>query len=534
MSNRRNFLKQAGSFTAGSIIAGTAGVNTLATSCTAVKSGAIEVNPDTLFEISDLLYMQFMEPLGSTEPSVEGSWDYDIQDWREDFVDCVKDLAPSMIRWGGILNRYYKWREGIGPANNRPWMYNYHWEGKETNRVGTHEIIDFCKRVGAKPILGVNFESDGFQHYKNTHHGENRFGTIDEAADWVSYCNDPTHKERAKNGSKEAFAVEHWQLGNESSYGGEDGFNQENYISTMRAFAAKMRERDSSVKLIGWGDAPDCSKIHPGESLDGNMPWASPVLQAGSEYLDYIAFHMMGIYPRWKDTVLRGFEYINDPAKAWDELLEMGGIAEHRVGIFRDELKKANSQAGLAITEGHLSLSPYNTNTILRSWLSVAYHAKVLNSYLRNADVVKISTASDFNGARWTVNSVMMPEPRGNSFLLPVGHLMKWFNKEKGSHVIKLTHSPDDLDIAASRDKNHIFLHVLNTSFTDSVSSSINIPGYNISEGIVLEMAPENRMLHIDQTNPKALEPIEKKWTENWTFPPASVSIVKLKIQDNI
>ncbi len=534
MSNRRNFLKQAGSLTTGSIVVGSAGLYSLSSTCSPTNKGNIQIDPNPIFDVSPNLYMQFMEPLGSTEPSVEGSWDYDIDDWREDFIDCVKDLKPDMIRWGGILNRYYKWKEGIGPVETRPWMYNYQWEGKETNRVGTHEIMDFCTRVGAKPILGVNFESDGFQHFKNTHHKENRFGTVDEAADWVSYCNDPDHKLRAENGHKDPFSVEHWQLGNESSYGGDAGFSMDSYIETMHKFAKNMKNRDSSIKLIGWGDAPDCGKLHPTENQEGNTPWAATIAQAGSEYLDYIAFHMMGMYPRWKDTVLKGFDYLYDPAKAWDELSEMGNVAEFRVGIFKNELDKIGSGAALAITEGHMSLSPYNTNTILRSWLSVVYHAKCLNTYLRNGDRVKISTAADFNGARWTVNAVMMPEPRGNSFLLPVGHLMKWFNKEKGSKGIKIDKFPQDLDIAATREGDEIYLHILNTSYTNAVQSKISIPGFQIISGKVFEMAPEDRMLHIDQTNPNALEPEEKNWKENWTFPKASVSIIKLKIRENV
>lgn len=531
MSNRRNFLKQAGSITAGSVITGASGISAIGLSCSRNKKGVILIDPKPLFEISPLLYMQFMEPLGATEPSVEGSWNYNKQDWREDFIDCVKDLAPDMIRWGGIVNRYYKWREGIGPVEKRPWMYNYHWGGKETNRVGTHEIMDFCERIGAKPILGVNFESDGETYFKNTVHGENRIGSVEEAADWVSYCNDPVHREREANGRAQPLNVTHWQLGNESSY--IDTFNQEQYIDTMLRFASTMKERDPSLSLLAWGDAPSCVKLSPDEPLEGNLPWAGPVAQAGAGYLDYVCFHMMGVYSKWENSVLKAYDYLNDPAQAWAELIEMGSIAEYRIGVFRKEMEKVGSKTKLAVTEGHLSLSPYNINTILLSWLSTAYHARCLNTYLRNGDVVKISTASDFNGSRWTVNSVMMPQPGGASFLTPVGHLMKWFNKKKGKHGIRLTSQPEELDIAASLDGDNIFLHVLNKSFTHSISAEIQVADYQITGGTVMEMAPENRMQHVDQANPHVFDPIEKPWKENHSFPHASVSIVKLKISKN-
>src|SRR5689334_9318240 len=102
----------------------------------------VVIDPKPLFEISPYLYMHFMEPLGVTDSSVEASWDYDADDWRKDFVDVVRDLSPQVIRFGGLFSRYYKWHEGIGPVANRPWMRNYVWGGKETNRVGTHEFVD--------------------------------------------------------------------------------------------------------------------------------------------------------------------------------------------------------------------------------------------------------------------------------------------------------------------------------------------------------------------------------------------------------
>jgi hypothetical protein len=82
----------------------------------AAETNAIVVDPKPLFEISPWLYMQFMEPLGSTDGSVEACWDYEADDWRKDFVDTVRDLAPGAIRFGGLFSRYYKWREGDRPA----------------------------------------------------------------------------------------------------------------------------------------------------------------------------------------------------------------------------------------------------------------------------------------------------------------------------------------------------------------------------------------------------------------------------------
>src|SRR5438132_781582 len=215
---RREFIKCSATLAGSALTAAQiTGVGEAQAASAAVSGGALIIDPKPLFEISPYLYMQFMEPLGVTDPSVEAAWDYNRDDWRQDFVDTTSDLAPGMIRFGGLFSRYYKWREGIGPAK-RPWMRNYVWGGKETNRVGTDEFVDFCRRVQAEPMYCVNFVGDGEKRFQTTPEG-NRAGDAREAADWVSYANDPDNAERKANGHGEPFNLKFWQLGNETSYG---------------------------------------------------------------------------------------------------------------------------------------------------------------------------------------------------------------------------------------------------------------------------------------------------------------------------
>ena len=77
----------------------------------------ININPDPLFDLSPWIYMQFMEPLGVTDTSVEAAWDHSTDQWRNDLLEVTRELAPGMIRWGGILSAYYRWREAVGPRD---------------------------------------------------------------------------------------------------------------------------------------------------------------------------------------------------------------------------------------------------------------------------------------------------------------------------------------------------------------------------------------------------------------------------------
>ena len=351
----------------------------------AADANTIVLDPKPLFDISPHLYMQFMEPLGATDGSVEASWDWDADDWRKDFVDVVRDLSPDVVRFGGLFSRYYHWRESVGPVSQRPSMRNYVWGGKETNRVGTHEFVDFCRRVGAAPLYCVNFLSDGEARYRVTPEG-NRSGDAREAADWVSYANDPDNRQRKANGAAEPLNIKLWQIGNETSYGMAT-FAKDDSIAHTIEFAKAMKERDRSIQLIGWGDR-----------RRGSGLWAGDLLKQAGEYLDLVAIHMMGQSPKRPDTVLKGLRYEKEPQRAWEELLELSNDVEKRVIELEEAIAVVGSSAGIAITEGHLSLSPPNSNPILREWLSAAYHARSLNIYQRHAARVKIATAADFQG----------------------------------------------------------------------------------------------------------------------------------------
>jgi alpha-L-arabinofuranosidase len=477
---------------------------TAASLARAQDADAIVVDPTSRFEISPLLYMQFMEPLGTADSSVEASWDYDADDWRKDFVDVTRELAPGALRFGGLFSRYYKWREGVGPAARRPAMRNYVWGGWETNRVGTHEFVDFCRRVGAEPFYCVNFLSDGEKRYAA------RTGDAREAADWVSYANDPDSRERKANGAAAPLNLKLWQLGNETSYGNVT-FSKEDAIVHTVAFARAMKQRDPSIKLIGWGD----------RGRDGKL-WAPDMQQEAGEHLDYLAMHMMGQGPKRPDTVLKGLRYQREPERAWEELLELANAVERRVAEFEQA-----STMPIAVTEGHLSLGMSNGNPLLYEWLSAAYHARSLNIYQRHGARVKIATAADFNGTRWTNTAVMLPAPRGRSYLMPVGSIAALFKRYNGAHAVEVKRAPAGLDVAASRSGDTLFLHVANLEYGRAVEASF--PG--TLGGAAHEIAPDDPRAYVSQDQPEAFRPRDVKLPRpRWRFPARSVTALELAL----
>ena len=121
----------------------------------------LHIDPREQHKISPYLYMQFMEPLGVCDSSVDAAWDFVEDRWNDNLIETVRRLAPTMVRFGGCFASYYHWREAVGPMRERIPMINYCWGGMHANHVGTHEVVDFCHRVGAEPLMVVNMESDG-------------------------------------------------------------------------------------------------------------------------------------------------------------------------------------------------------------------------------------------------------------------------------------------------------------------------------------------------------------------------------------
>lgn len=499
------------------------GLPMLASVAAAESSASLIVDPTPQFEISPWLYMQFMEPLGTTDSSVEAAWDYDRDGWRQDFVDTVSDLAPGVIRFGGLYSRHYKWREGVGPATDRPLIRNYFWGGKETNRVGTHEFVGLCRRVGAEPLYCVNFLSDGEKRFLSTPEG-NRTADAREAADWVAYANEPNHPLRKANGSAQPLNIRLWQLGNETSYG-DVTFSRDESIQHTIAFAREMRRRDPFIQLIGWGD-----RHRKAEPL-----WAGELLKRAGEDIDMVAIHMMGQSPQRRDTALRGLRYQKEPERAWQELLELSNNVEARVAELESVLAASGLKKGIAITEGHLSLPPHNANPILAEWLSAAYHARSLNIYQRHGATVKIATAADFQGNRWTVNAVTLQTPRGITYLMPVGSIARLFKRHNGTHGVAVATAPGGLDVAASRAGNRVFLHVVNLNYGNAVEASFAVQGRQIDTGRVLAIAPEDLREYVGLDQPGVFQPVETPLptgpAPNWRFPAGSVSVVELDLQ---
>lgn len=195
----------------------------------------------------------------------KSSYGYGTNEWkyvslRSDFVEALKNLSPSFIRFpGGCLAEgdeladLFDWKNTIGPLEQREQTYNI-WNDDENGKaynntfaLGYHEYLQLCDDLGAKPLPILNagmicqFEADynakvrerekgamsdaEWEAYLDTvalRPGTDEFDAyVQDILDLIEYCNGDAETTywgsvRAENGHYEPFGLEYVGIGNEN------------------------------------------------------------------------------------------------------------------------------------------------------------------------------------------------------------------------------------------------------------------------------------------------------------------------------
>jgi alpha-N-arabinofuranosidase len=154
-----------------------------------------------------------------------------VEGWRRDVVEAMKELSPPIVRWGGstVDPGPYRWADAIGDRDRRPSFVNRVWGRRDTNDVGIEEFVRLCRAVGAEPLICVSL-GDG----------------VENARRMVEYVNAPPSSEwggkRAANGRSEPYGVRYWQVGNEIEASG--------YAARLVEFARAVRASDMHAVVL--------------------------------------------------------------------------------------------------------------------------------------------------------------------------------------------------------------------------------------------------------------------------------------------
>ncbi|MDL2206800.1 alpha-N-arabinofuranosidase [Eubacteriales bacterium OttesenSCG-928-N13] len=230
----------------------------------------------TIGSIDPRIYGSFIEHLGRAvyggiyEP---GHPTADKNGFRRDVVDLVKKLDVPVTRYpGGNFVSGFDWEDSIGPRDQRRHRLDLAWYTTETNEVGMHEFIDWCKQANTEPMYAINLGTRGVDAARNIVEYANHKGG--------SYWSDL----RIKNGAKDPFGIKLWCLGNEM-----DGPWQ---ISHRTAYEYG-RVANEAGKVMKWVD-PSIELVACGSS-SSQMPtfgdWELTMLNECYDHVDYVSLH---------------------------------------------------------------------------------------------------------------------------------------------------------------------------------------------------------------------------------------------------
>jgi alpha-L-arabinofuranosidase len=384
----------------------------------------------------------------------EGSSLSDADGFRKDVLQAAKAMHVSVLRWpGGNFSSGYNWKDGIGPKDQRPRRWDTAWQEEESNQFGTDEFIAYCHKLGAEPYICVNMGT----------------GTMQDAADWVEYCNATTDTYwanlRKKNGHAEPYNVKHWALGNEV-YGSWQAGHKDaaTYAADALEFGKMMRWIDPSIKLIACG----------GPGVDWNLP----VLEKLVYLVDYISLHHYG-------GNLDTAKEFNDASEFEKQVRTLDAVItaamsrtdkKERVAIAVDEWNiwfRSWFQRG----DNHMLEEVYNLRDAL--WI-----ASGLNMFHRNCQTVKLADVAQLVN----VIAPMMTSPTG-LVLQTTYYPLQLYTDHCGDVALDALVRSDTfpglpdlpyLDVSATTNNGNqkLTLAVVNRHPTADISAQIEIEGF--------------------------------------------------------
>ena len=368
------------------------------------QTAKIKIDVDrTIGEIDPKIYGVFMEPiqfsgrrLASSEATSFNTLYGNLYDpassladehgFRKDYIEAMKELKITNMRWpGGNFVMGYNWMDGIGPKEQRPTRINLAWGGVDNNNVGTDEWVELNKAIGSENVICVNLG----------------LGTIREACYWVEYCN---YKKgtyysdfRARYGHEKPYNVKIWDLGNEvDGAPWELGHkNAEDYVRIAREASKAMRAVDNTIRFVASG-----SSYY--ESTGQWVEWNRKVLTGLGDIIDYISIH------RYWENSPDYYSFMGQSAMDFEE----------KIRVTAAEIEAIRTMNNL---KNPVYISFDEWGSFGRNFLSVLPIAQCFNSFIRNADIVKMANFT-------MLTSLLNSDREKGTFKTPLYYTFKLFS----------------------------------------------------------------------------------------------------------
>lgn len=459
--------------------------------------------PETLGTISPDIYGHFSEHIGGV--IYDGIWVGEdsevpnIDGFRKELVELFRSIRPAVLRWpGGCFAETYNWRDGIGPRAERPvtvnWWYNSD-KRLESNAVGTHEFMRFCRLVGAKPYFAANATSL----------------TPLEIRNWIEYCNFPRDsttlaKLREANGDAEPFAVGYWGLGNEN-WGGGGNMTPESYCDTYRKYA-----------IIAGSVAPESKFIACGPN-GGDVDWTRRFLagffapqSGGAQYgtkLDGLSLHYYcgTAGEAVKFTEDQWYELLNKACRMEELILQHRGAMDsydpkRSVGLVVDEWGCWHNGGSGPSAGGNL----FEQQGTMRDALVAAMTLNIFNNH---CDIVMMANVAQL------VNNLHCLFLAGGARMTatPSYHVFDMMKGHQGAKAVKAVASTrrvggvDEVSCSCSVKDGKTLLTLVNANYSDAIDVELILHGAAFGGPAANAVLTASPQAHNTFDDPNAVRP---------------------------
>ena len=458
----------------------------------------------------------------------------DEHGFRGDVAELTKELGATIVRYpGGNFMSGYNWEDGVGPKDQRPRRLDLAWFSTETNQVGTHEFMAWCRKVGIEPMFGVNLGTRG----------------PDEARHYLEYCNHPGGTAlsdlRRSHGAEEPLGIKFWCLGNEM-----DGPWQicqktpDEYGRIAKETAKLMRWVDPTIELAACG------------SSAYDMPtygvWEDRVLEHCFEFVDYLSLHSYFVKPPADTSTESFFAQIETNARYIEDTVAIAdAVATRKRSTKRLKLSFDEWNVWYRARHGdHLKQAGWPEAPRLLEEVYTAEDALLiggmLTMFMNHADRLKVACMAQL----CNVIAPIMTEPGGTAWRQTIFHpfaqAARWAHGDVLRTVVKspgfanakhgeLPYLCASVVDDAATGQTAVFL--LNRSLTDEMDLSITLRGLGTDRQLVqaeqLHSADINATNTVDAPDRVAPQPLEGVLVDSEqlrvTLKPASWNVIVTK-----
>lgn len=373
---------------------------------------------------------------------------------RKDVVELLKQLKPGNMRWpGGCFAEYYNWKEGLLPVDKRPPIGPHQWvgllpdsDGYDNHDIGIDEFMALCRELGCDPHITTRYGGEG---------------TIEEAADWVEYCNGPAESRwgriRAKRGHKEPYGIKYWYVGNElAGMSLVKDKTPEACAVASAAYARAMKKVDGGIVLNSGAPSGD--------------EWLVPQFEHGRGVFDML---QLGFYFPPEERYIDDFDRVARApmAEARNLLWQVRGVGDRIYG------KK-------------MGLTFYEWNVMWDREGDVStgvFAAGMLNMFCREADKVGLVMASYFQPV--TEGAILVGPLK--STLGPDGKVFAMYSAHQNNRLLDVPNAEDSrIDALASLgpDGKSIFITLVNKDVSSAHEVELSLVNFEGFHGASAEL----------------------------------------------